>query len=219
MAYTFLQAVNIVLKRGGAIKGDAGELASFVDTARQIDIDQARLAWNDLIQSFYAKGLFSQGVSEDIFTLVDDQREYDLASDFEIMGAKNIRNEPNGWTIIPYRDGYENMWDQQTDPSDFNGQPNFYAINPQNSKIRIDTNPETEQVGDVYKYLYIKRIFLTSITDTFSFSDTVVDLASIAVTEMWKRYRQKEFDAGIEKQGRADAMAYLTQNRTRKKYG
>ena len=59
MAYTFLNAVNIVLKRVSAIKGDAGELTSFVDTARQIDIDQARLAWNDLIQSFYSQGLFS----------------------------------------------------------------------------------------------------------------------------------------------------------------
>lgn len=219
MAYTFLQAVNIVLKRGGAIKGDAGELASFVDTARQIDIDQARLAWNDLIQSFYSQGLFSQGVSEDTIVLVLGQREYDLAADFETWGAKVMREETDNLIMLPYRGGYEAMWNEQIDPSDFTGQPNAYAINPQNSKVRIDTDPQTEQVGDTYKYLYKKRLFLSAITDTFAFSDTVVDLASIAVTEMWKRYRQKKFDKSIEKKGRADAMAYLTQDKMRKQYG
>lgn len=219
MAYTFLQAVNIVLQRVSATKGDAGALTSFVDTARQIDIDQARLAWNDLVQSFYSQGLFSQGVSEDTIILVLGQREYDLAADFETWGAETMREETDNLLMLPYRGGYEAMWDQQLDPNDFTGQPSRYAINPQNSKLRIDTNPESEQVGDTYKYLYKKRLFLSTTTDTFAFSDTVVDLASIAVAEMWKRYRNKEFDKTIEKKGRADAMVYLTQNKMRKQYG
>jgi len=219
MAFTFLQAVNLVLKRTNSIKGDAGELTSFVDTARQVDIDIARIAWNDVVHGFYSDKLFSQGVSEDTIVLVLGQREYDLAADFETFGAERFREETDNLVMMPYRGGYQALWNDQTDPADFTGQPNAYAINPQNSKVRIDTDPQDEQVGDTYKYLYIKRLSLDLITDTFPFSDTVVELASIAVTEMWKRYRQKDYDPTLEKKGLARAAAYLTQNRSRPKYG
>ena len=56
-------------------------------------------------------------------------------------------------------------------------------------------------------------------SSTAGASKALDNLASVAVAEMWKRYRQKEFDKSIEKKGRANAMAYLTQSPMRKKYG
>lgn len=219
MAYTFLQAVNDVLKRAGAIKGDSGEFSTFTSSARQIDIDMAIKAWNDVIHYMYSKGAFSQGVAESSFTLALDDREYALASDFESFAAEAIRCEANSNYLLPYDGGYVGMWNRQIDPNDYQGQPSRYAINPTTNQLRIDTDPESDQVGDVYKYLYMKRISLSATTDTFPFSDTVVDMAAIGVAELWKRYRKKEFAPDIYEASMATAMGYLTQQGMKKTYG
>lgn len=220
MAYTFLDAVNDVLKRVGSIKGDAGELSSFTESARQRDIDIAILAWNDMIHDLFTLGLFSKGSAESTFVLADGVREYDLATDFEMFAADNIREETKQYLLSPYPDGYESMWDNQIKPDNFSGQPNSYAINTSNGKIRINTTPQTEQVGDTLKYLYMKRLSLSIITDVFPFSDTVVDMLGIAVAELWTGYikGERNVDSQAFKNGRSRAISYLTQDRDSDRY-
>ncbi|KKK67927.1 hypothetical protein LCGC14_2949200 [marine sediment metagenome] len=41
MPYSFLEATNETLKRTGDIAGDAGDLTSFTDSARQTTVDVA----------------------------------------------------------------------------------------------------------------------------------------------------------------------------------
>lgn len=219
MAYTFLQAVNDVLKRAGAIKGDAQEFTSFTSSARQIDLDAAIFCWNDMLHDLYKSKLFSTGIGEGSITLVTGQREYDLPSDFEILAADRMKDETNGYYLMPFVNGFVGMWDEQEVPSDWTGNPNYYVINPTTNKFRLDTTPQAAENGRVYKFLYRKRIALSAITDTFPFSDTVVDAAAIAVAEMWKRYRKKEFDPQIMREGRSMAMRYLTQDSERNTYG
>lgn len=219
MAYTFLQAVNETLKLVGVIHGDAGELTSFVDTARQQNIDIARRKWNEQIQELFNLELFSRGTSEGQFVIVTDQREYDTESDFEQVAANVIRNEDKAWFLVPYKGGYVQMWDDQIDPSDFEGQPLAWAINTTSDKIRLDRTPTSTENGDVYKYLYIRRLFMENTGDLFPFSDTVVDALVQSTAEMWRRARSKDFDAGLMGASFNRAVSYLTQARPKTDYG
>lgn len=219
MAFTFLQAVNKTLKRVRVVHGDAGELTSFVDTARQENIDIARDIWNELIHELFNLNIFSRGAEIGQFVLVTDIREYDLEPNFEQMASDIIRNESETWFLKPYRGGYLQMWEDQIDPSDFEGQPRAWSINPSSNMIRVDTTPKADQNGDIYKYLYNRRLFLDDTGDAFPFSDTVVDSLVPATAEMWKRARDKDFDAGLMGLSFNRAVSYLTQARPKNTYG
>lgn len=221
MAFTFLQAVNETLKRVGVIHGDAGELTNFVDTARQQNIDVARSIWNEIIHELFTMELFSRGVREGQFVLVTDIREYDLEPDFEIMAADIIRNESETRILTPYQGGYVQLWGDQPDPADFTGQPLYWAINPTSNMIRVDVTPKSSENGDIYKYLYMKRIFLSAVGDTFPFSDTVVDSLIPATAQIWERDRKgrKFFDRQLFRASFNRAVFYLTQSRPRTTYG
>lgn len=219
MAYTFLQAVNKTLKKVNVIHGDAGELETFVDTARQQNIDIAKDIWNELIHELFTLELFSRGSREGQFVIVTDIREYDLESDFEQMASDIIRNESESWFLKPYKGGYLQLWNDQIDPSDYQGQPLAWAINPSSSKIRIDRDPTSTENGDIYKYLYVRRLSLQDESDVFPFSDTVVDSLTPATAEMWKRDRSKDFDKGLMGLSFNRAVSYLTQARPKTEYG
>jgi len=175
-----------------------------------------------MIHDLYSLELFSQGSAESFITLIGTPttREYALASDFEQFGADFMREETDQYIISPYPGGYEKMWDDQVKPSNFTGQPRHYVINPTTNQIRIDTDPESGQEGDILKYLYVKRLSLVNTTDTFPFSDTVVNMASIAVAELQRGYMKGEakVNTKIFKIGRSRAIAYLTQVRDNKRY-
>jgi len=220
MAITFLAAVNDVLMRVGSIKGDAGDLTSFTESSRQRDIDTSILAWNDMIRDLYSLGLFSQGSAESLITLALADREYALPSDFEQFGPDLMREETKQYVIGPYPGGYTKLWNDQVKPSNFTGQPLHYAINPTTNEIRIDTDPGSEQVGDILKFVYTKRLALAAITDTFPFSDTVVDLLGIAVAELQKGYMKGETEINTQlfATGRSRAIAYLRQDVDKERY-
>lgn len=219
MALTFLQAVNKTLKRVGVVHGDAGELTNFVDTARQENIDITIDIWNDLIQQLYTLELFSKGTEVGQFILVADVREYDLEPDFEQMASEIIRNESSTWFLKPYPGGYLKMWEDQIDPSDFEGQPLSWAINTSTNLIRVSSTPTANQSGDIYKYLYHKRLSLEGTGDTFPFSDTVVDSLVGATAEMYRRDRDKEFSQSLLRLSFNRAISYLTQARPKTTYG
>ena len=219
MAYTFLQAVNETLKLVKVIHGDAGELTSFVDTSRQENIDIARRVWNELIHQLYTLELFSRGARTGQFVIATGVREYDIEPDFEAMASDAIRNEAKYWKLDPYKGGYIQMWDDQVDPSNYSGQPLAWAINPESDKIRIDRDPTSTENGDIYKYLYYKRLYMQDEGDVFPFSDTVVDSLIRSSAEMWKRDREKDFDAGMMGASFNRAVSYLTQARPKSMYG
>lgn len=232
MAYSLMDFTNRLLKRVGVIQGDTGDLSSFTDSARQVDIDVALQSINELIHEYYSRGMFDGEVAEGTITLVTATtsatdalapREYALATDFERMtGNKDqriLRNEANTFVIKEHRGGYAQLKADQIDPSDFNGQPTSWVINPLRGVMEINTNPQAEESGDVYKYLYDKRIALTATGDTFPFSDTVVDAIMPATAQMWKRERRKEFDSAIFTSSFNRGLSYLSQSQSKTRYG
>ncbi len=232
MAYTLMDGVNRLLKRVGVIQGDIGDLSSFTDSARQVDIDVAIQSFNEMIHEYYVRDMFDGEVAEGTITLVTATtsatdalapREYALATDFERMTGDRdqriLRNEANNFVVKEHKGGYVQLKADQIDPADFNGQPTSWVINPIRGVLEVNTNPQAGESGDVYKYLYDKRIALTATSDTFPFTDTVFDAIMPATAQLWKRDRRKEFDSAIFNQSFNRGLAYLSQTQTKKRYG
>lgn len=233
MAYTFIDGINRVLKRVGVIQGDAGDLTDFTESSKQIDIDVAIQVWNEMLHELYSRNLFKGEAAEGSITLVTGTttatdylapREYALASDFERMSGKKygtriLYNESNGHKLTEYPGGYDQLKADRPLATDYVGTPRHWVINPIRGGIELDTNPGSGDSGDVYKYLYDKRLALTATGDTFPFSDTVVDALVPSVSQLWKRDRNNQFDGDIFRVSFNRAVEYLTQGQSRKRYG
>ena len=209
MAYTFLQALNSSLKKVREIQGVSGELTSLTDSARQAKVDVMIDSWNEVVQEVLSYGAYPTEVSEGEITLVADQREYDTADDFETFVSKRLINQTDGYIAYEYPGGYDAMWRTQTQPDSYTGSPQFWALNSTTGKVRLDTSPTANEAGRVYKYLYNRRIAFDEATDTFPFSDTVVDALVPAVAEVYRRDIQKTFDAGFYQASVARALRLL----------
>jgi len=220
MAKNFLAAVNDVLKRTSIIQGDAGELTTFTSTERQVDVDIAKAVWNDMIQHIYSlDDQFPEGSREGRFTLATNTREYDLDTEFEMMAIDEIRTETKGHIIIPYKGGFSQMWADQPDPADYTGQPRYYVINPDTGLLRLDTTPTSTENGDIYRYFYIRTLSMSATTDTFPFSDTVVECLTAGVAQLFLAERKKEFNEPIFDLSVNRALRYLRRKKIRRKYG
>ncbi len=225
MGYSFLQATNRTLKRIKEIAGDAGDLTTFTDSARQTAVDVVIQVWNEVIHEMYSLGALVGEIEEDSIFLVTDQNDYDLPNDFEALAGETyisraLVNADNGHRLLEYPGGFTQLFADQPDPTDFTGQPRHFARNTVVSEFRIDSMPTSDEDGDEYKFLYEKRISLTAITDTFPFSDTVVDgllptVAEIVRLDLGEGTRDPVSSfAGFNR-----ALRTLTQTKARKSYG
>ena len=221
MAYSALNAVNILLKRVGVVAGDAGDITSFTDTEHQREIDIALQVWNEILDEAYSSGVFEGEVDVVTITLAADTREYSVPSDFEKFTSIAVfinANDSN--RLHPYRGGYQRMYVDQPDPTDQTGQPHRYVINPQNSKVRVDTTPTSGEAGDVYTALYEKRINLSATGDTFPCSDDAVDSLIPSVAEIWRAVINRDSREGAYPRAAfARALKTIRQGQTKKSYG
>ncbi len=218
MAYSFLNAINASLKEASLIKGADGELTTFVDSARQVDIDIMIKAWNDSIDALAGIGIMVGETSTSTITLVEDTREYSLPADFEAM-AGDPTDSTNTNQLTEFPGGYIGMWNAQLDPDDFQGRPQHWAINPTTEKLRIDSDPTSGEAGEVYTFIYEKRINLSAVGDTFPFSDDVVDALQDAVVQTFNRKRKGQFDKDLHQRSLGRAARIWRQTQPRKTYG
>lgn len=192
MAYTLLNAINLVFKRVGTVAGDATAITSLTDSARQRDIDVCIQVWNEAIRAIYDLGQFAGETSQGSITLVTGQREYDWASDFEQIAGDNENEQvficaTNNLRLTPYPGGYQAMFNAQPNPANWQGTPYRWADNTNTKKIRVDYTPTTSENGLVYTYNYTKRQNLSLAADTFPFSDSVVDQLVSPVSEVYRQ--------------------------------
>ncbi len=224
MPKTLLQAVNATLKRARIIQGDAGEIASFTDSARQNDIDLVLQLWNEIIHRMYGEGLFAKGTDQDTIVLVDDtnntvRTEYSLASDFEEFAMNVMNDQTNGRIMTPYPGGYTQMFVNQINPTNFTGIPLHYTINPSTGDLAVSSHPQADAVGVVFTYVYKKRLSFTVETCLFPFSDTVVDSLVPAVVWMYRRDKQQDFDQKSFNQAYNRAVSIISPFPNNTRYG
>lgn len=229
MAVEFITAVNKSLKRVGVIEGDAGELTTgtgtddeFTDSPRQRDIDVCLQIWNEVIHEAYSLNAFTPEVGTATITLVADQREYGLPSDFERMAGNQhqrvLRGATNGLLLTEYRGGYLSMLRDQPVATDWTGDPRHWALSLSTDNIRVDSEPTA---SDIYNFNYETRIERTSTmaTDTMPFSDTVTDSLVPVVAQFMSRDFKDDFDSGIFRQAMIRAIGHLTRSQRRDRYG
>jgi len=239
---TFVSAVNASLKRVRVIAGDTQELATstvtstatgltstgaFTVSSIQNEIDIMLQCWNEAITEVYTLGMFAPEVATATVILSTAVREYTLPSDFEKFagrdGQRAFRGATRQWVIDEYPGGFAQMLvDQAGFASDWQGEPQYYAISPVTSQtVRFDREPTSNENGWTYNALYDKRISRSSTmaTDTMPFSDTVTDSLVPVVAEAWSRVFKKEFDSEIFRYALIRALEHVTQTQRRTSWG
>lgn len=227
MAILFLQAINATLKRTRVIQGDAGELTTFTDSGRQVQIDLAIQVWQEAIQELFGLGLLPNEAATATIDLVTAQREYSMPSDFERIAGKSheervFRGATTNLILTEYPGGYARMLRDQPNATDFAGDPQHWAISPvDGTKIRFDREFTADQNGDRYNILYEKRIALTATmaTETLPVSDTVADALVPVVAEGWNAIHKDKFNSGLFRTSIARAARMVTRNQPRVRYG
>jgi hypothetical protein len=241
MSVVFLSFINAVLKRGGEIAGDSEELATstvtstatglvatdaFTDSRRQNKIDLAISVTNEAMHEVMRHGLFAQGIASATLVTVDQQREYDLPSDFERMAGSNtktrvMRGATTGTILFEYYGGYEQMLADQPMATSYAGDASYYALSPVNSKIRLSAEPTANTASQTYHYLYHKRVGLSSTmaTTLLPVSDSVADALVPVVSEVYSRIMKKEMEPGLMQSAISRSIEFLTQTERRDRYG
>lgn len=112
------------------------------------------------------------------------------------------------------------MFADQPDPSDWTGRPVHWTINTSNGQFRVDRTPTSSENGDVYSFLYDKRITIDEITDTFPFSDTAFDAIVPVAAELWSVDQHRDSRRSVYA-GRSfiRALKLIKQTKERSHYG
>ena len=220
---TFLAAANATLKRVNMIAGSSAELTSFVDSARQHDIDVMIQCWNEVLDQCRPLGAVDSILASGTLTLVTSTRAYSLPAGFVRM-AGNPVNATNSHVLIPYPDngaesGFLQYRIDYADPTDYQGQPAHWMINPVNGTLDVDSTPTSDENGDAYTYVYDKAVNLTATSDTFPFDDEVVRALYPAVSQVWHRDRNHQFDEPMFNNSMAQAARMMRQNPESHSYG
>jgi hypothetical protein len=223
MALTLLNQINALFKQASIIEGATSALTDLTDTALQTSIDVGIKAWNEALDELFKTGVYAGETAAGSIALVTDQREYSLASDFISMNIDPI-DATNGRILLPYPQGmqgsaYEAMVKDQLIPADFDGQPNFYVINPTTGLLRVDRNPTSEVNGDTFGYHYDKETNIALAEDTFPISDDAVRALESATLQIYNRKRKGQFDKEAYLGSLALAASKARQSQPRKSYG
>ena len=228
MAKTFLTAVNDLLKDAGFVQGAAGALTSFTDAQRQTAVDRALNAWNAVIRTVYSSGSFPKEAATSTITLIASTYSYSLAADFEKMAAGDdgvaiLTDNTNRNYMYPYPGGWMRLRVDRPNRASYTGLPYYWVINPTDGKLETDNVPTSNEASRVYTYAYEKTLTLSLTTDTFPFSDSVVDALRPAAVEEWRRAGvgsdgQRIFDQLRYETSLALAASYLRQMPMRSRY-
>lgn len=218
MAKTLLQCVNAILKRTQIITGDAGELSSLTDSARQVSIDVATQVINEGISELYTTAEIAQPneQGESTITLVLATRAYTLATDLVQLRWPMIDKTNTQW-LQHYPGGYNAMLVGDPEQDD-TGMPHYGAIRPTDGKLYLDRAPNAEDVGKVYTYQYDKSLRMTLAADTVPFNDDIFDAMVPAWVQLFRRDRQNDFDRDIFRLNVGRASRLLTQRQMRHHY-
>lgn len=215
MAKSLLNAVNEIFKRVGLTAGDAGLLTSLTDSARQVSVDQAIQAVNEVIDELYSTTNIAlpNEQAESFITLATGTRAYSLASDLSQLRWP-LRDKTNSQRIFEFPGGYNALLELDIEQDD-TGLPHYGAIRPTDGKLHLDRAPTSVDNGKVYTYQYDKNTALSAAADTVPFGDPVFRALVPAFVQIWKREARNQFDDALMKAAMGRASRLLTQQQER----
>ncbi len=199
MPFTLLDVVNRVMRRQRLINATSEQLTDFSDTALRPTIDSVIDAINDTFRTLFDLcEILPYRVTEGTLTLVAGQREYAMPADFAVMASNHLKDHEKGHTVYHMQGGYKAMFEQQETPDNYEGQPDFWVINPTNAQLRFDRIPDSSLAGDVYTYIYSKQINYDAATDAIDSDDMVTRDLIPAIVQMYRREHDPErYDEGV----------------------
>ncbi|HEX9472504.1 MAG TPA: hypothetical protein VF957_23510 [Bradyrhizobium sp.] len=222
MSYQFLDGVNKVLERLTIVQGADGLLTSFTGDPRANDISVCIQAWNEVVQELADSADLLPGLTvQGSLTPVATQREYAIPTTTPQMEiVRTVVNQTRRLPLLPYPGGFQQMIIDQPDPTIFIGTPIRWCISDVTGKIRFDFTPQTADQSDTYQVYGEPRIALANTTDTFPFTDTVVDQLIEGVAQRWKRSRRpSEYDEAEYQRSQAAAIRWIRRETPPQSYG
>jgi hypothetical protein len=217
---TLLDAVNEVLKKTGLIAGDAGELQSLTDSARQRGIDLAIQSIGEGVDELFTACGIAQPKqqAEGTLTLQTNVRAYELPDELVRLRFPLI-DKTNSQYVLEFPGGYNALLIY--DPKqDFAGLPYYACIRPTDGWLYFDRTPTSAENGRVYTYQYDKDLTLDEATDVFPFNATVFRAMISPWAQLWKREMRgaSEFDSALFTKNIARAARLLRMRPARKSY-
>ena len=241
MPVTFLDFVNAGLKRVRVIQGDAGVLATstvtstatgltateaFTDSSRQTQIDLMLQVSNEVFQEMFSLGMLAAETLTATITLSSNTREYALPTDFLRFSGTSYDTRAlvgtKGLILREYPGGLARMLVDQPVASDYRGDPNHWVMQSSATlTLRLDRHAATEQNGNIYNFVYDKRIGFSSTqaTNGLPFSETVADALVPVAAQYWNAEYKKEMNVPLMRVSLGRALNYARQTQPRDRYG
>jgi len=208
---TLLQGTNQVLTKVQIISS-SNALTSLTNSAKQVFIDNAVQAWNEVVDQLYSNDdvLRPYQGAEDSIIIEADKRTYDLPCDL-VQIRWPMHEETEGFYISEYPGGYEELRNIQSIPANYTGIPFKGAISPIEKEVYLDRVPTSAEAGYEYKFFYWRDTVLERATDQFPFDDGVFRSLVPAVSEIWKRLQHNKFDDAYFKASFGRALRMVKQ--------
>ncbi len=166
--FTFLDAVNRVLRANGIIKGDDDSITSFSDVQHNATLNLAQIAIQDELTELTADNLIPLERAEGTITTSAGVRAYALESDFvQFFGHPLLYEASSNRQLFEYPGGEKRLRLEIFDYKTQSGDPNWwYMEDAASKKIAFYQVPNSAKT---YTYDYERSVYVEIATDELPF--------------------------------------------------
>lgn len=158
--FTFLNAVNRVLRTNTLIRGDDDDVTTFSDVQHSANLNIARIAIQDELTEITAERLIDLELAEGTLTTSAGARVYDVASNFiRFAGTAFLYKADANRQIYEYPGGRDGLRSTIFDYKSQSGEPNWWYWEP-SSKKRIGLYQVPDKAY-TYTYDYERSVYVT----------------------------------------------------------
>ena len=166
--FTFLDAVNRVLRTSTLIRGDDDNVTSFTDTQHSANLQLAMIAIQDQISDLASDSMLDLELAEGTLATSAGQRVYNLANDFvRFEGDAYFYKASQNYLIAQYPGGRRQLKSEIYDYKTQSGDPNWWYWEP-SSRKKVGFYQVPDAVYN-YTYDYQRSVYVSTETDEMPF--------------------------------------------------
>jgi hypothetical protein len=166
--FTFLDAVNRILRTNGIIRGDDDEVTTFNDVQHNATLNLAKIAVQDELVEMTSDRLIPLEQTEGTLTTSVGVRTYALASDFvQFYGTPFFYDATGNRQLYEYPGGEQQLRLDVFDYKTVSGDPNdWYFIGAATNQVGFYQVPNNSKT---YAYDYERSVYVENSTDEIPF--------------------------------------------------
>lgn len=166
--FTFLDAVNRILRANNIIRGDDDEVASFSDVQHNATLNMAVIAVQDEIADLISDRLLGHEYATGTINTSAGARVYSLEPDFvQFFGTPHLFVAATNRFIPEYTGGLNALSTDLVNFESQTGQPQWWYFQPGTSKqIGLYPTPDTPET---LSYRYEKSVYVSNSSDVMPF--------------------------------------------------